>query len=158
MEIRTAEAADADAVADLFLAARREMTYLREVHTEAETRDWVATTLIARREVWVAAEGGRTFAFAALDEASLEHLYVEPAAQGRGVGTRLLERAKERRPEGLELWVFQRNGRARRFYERRGFEVVRETDGAGNEEREPDALYAWRPDAEPTHARLVQPA
>ena len=30
-----------------------------------------------------------------------------------------------------------------RFYEARGFALVRETDGSGNEEREPDALYLW---------------
>ena len=31
----------------------------------------------------------------------------------------------------------------RRFYETRGFRHVRSTDGSGNAEREPDALYAW---------------
>ena len=44
----------------------------------------------------------------------------------------------------LRLWVFQENVGARRFYERRGFRLVRETDGAGNEEKEPDALLEWR--------------
>jgi hypothetical protein len=41
--------------------------------------------------------------------------------------------------------VFQRNERARTFYERRGCHVVELTDGSGNEEREPDALYEWVP-------------
>jgi GNAT superfamily N-acetyltransferase len=43
----------------------------------------------------------------------------------------------------LQLWTFQRNGPARRFYEAKGFALVRQTDGAANEEREPDALYLW---------------
>ena len=43
----------------------------------------------------------------------------------------------------LTLWTFQRNLRARRFYEANGFVAVRETDGAGNEEKEPDVLYRW---------------
>ena len=30
-----------------------------------------------------------------------------------------------------------------RFYEHHGFRIERETDGAGNEERQPDALYFW---------------
>jgi hypothetical protein len=59
----------------------------------------------------------------------------------------LLEHVKDLCPERLELWVFQRNEGARRFYERHGFELVRLTDGAGNMEREPDALYEWRPSA-----------
>jgi hypothetical protein len=31
---------------------------------------------------------------------------------------------------------------ARRFYE--GFALIQQTDGAHNEEKEPDALYLWR--------------
>jgi hypothetical protein len=42
------------------------------------------------------------------------------------------------------LWTFQRNAPARRFYEKEGFVAVRETDGSGNEEREPDVLYLWK--------------
>jgi putative acetyltransferase len=43
----------------------------------------------------------------------------------------------------MQLWTFQRNAKARRFYENRGFALVRETDGADNMEKEPDALYRW---------------
>jgi hypothetical protein len=43
--------------------------------------------------------------------------------------------------------VFQRNARARRFYERAGFVLAELTDGAGTEEREPDARYVWTPEA-----------
>lgn len=43
----------------------------------------------------------------------------------------------------LELRVFQRNKRARRFYERFGFRLVMLEDGSGNAEREPDAVYRW---------------
>jgi putative acetyltransferase len=31
-----------------------------------------------------------------------------------------------------------------RFYSRRGFHLVELSNGSGNEEREPDALYQWR--------------
>jgi ribosomal protein S18 acetylase RimI-like enzyme len=73
----------------------------------------------------------------------LERLYVDPEAQNRGVGGALLKKAKELRPDGFVLWVFQKNEGARRFYERHGFRLVKLTDGAQNSEREPDALYAW---------------
>jgi len=43
----------------------------------------------------------------------------------------------------LYLWTFQRNAPARRFYESRGFVMAEETDGAGNEAKEPDAPYLW---------------
>ncbi|HEX5262508.1 MAG TPA: hypothetical protein VFW13_03220, partial [Phenylobacterium sp.] len=45
----------------------------------------------------------------------------------------------------MQLWTFQQNTRARKFYEDRGFRLVKLTDGLGNEERTPDALYEWRP-------------
>lgn len=61
------------------------------------------------------------------------------------LGDRFVALAKQRRPDGLQLWTFQVNGPARRFYERHGFAAVEETDGAGNEEREPDVRYVWRP-------------
>jgi ribosomal protein S18 acetylase RimI-like enzyme len=60
---------------------------------------------------------------------------------GHRVG--LLDTAKARRPEGLRLWVFQRNEGARAFYAKHGFTEVERTDGAANEEREPDVLLAW---------------
>jgi len=72
----------------------------------------------------------------------IEQLYVLPEVQGCGVGSELLQIAK-RAFDCLQLWTFQRNLRARRFYEERGFALVEETDGAGNEEKEPDARYLW---------------
>ncbi len=63
--------------------------------------------------------------------------------QGRGARSRLLGIAKAAQ-ESLSLWTFQRNEGARRFYEFHGFAAVAETDGAGDEAREPDLLYRWR--------------
>ena len=68
----------------------------------------------------------------------------DPDRRGRGIGDRLVEFAKERQPTGLQLWTFQVNLAAQRFYERNGFVAVERTDGAGNEEREPDVRYVWR--------------
>ena len=75
----------------------------------------------------------------------MEQLYVDPAAQGRGIGAALLDLAKARNPGGLQLWTFQINAGARRFYAREGFVEVERTDGAANEEREPDIRLTWSP-------------
>jgi ribosomal protein S18 acetylase RimI-like enzyme len=83
-----------------------------------------------------------------LDGDWVGQLYLDPGSIGRGLGTRLLELAKARRPGGLQLWTFASNVRAQRFYERHGFTVVERTDGSGNEERAPDVRYAWRPPRE----------
>ena len=79
-----------------------------------------------------------------LDGDFVDQLYVEPGLTGRGIGSALLAVAKRERPQGLQLWAFQTNTGARRFYERHGFVEVRRTDGRDNEERAPDVLYAYR--------------
>jgi 1-acyl-sn-glycerol-3-phosphate acyltransferase len=146
--VRRASGRDAAALGDVFLAARAGMTYLPRVHTDEETRGFFRNVVLREHEVWVAESGGRVVGFAALSADLLEHLYVHPDAQGLGLGAALLGRARERRPQGFRFWVFQQNDGARRFYERHGCRLVRETDGRDNEERVPDALYEWRPDRE----------
>ncbi len=70
--------------------------------------------------------------------------YVDPSAWRSGAGSLLLDHAKQRRPNGLKLWTFQRNALARAFYRGHGFVDVRETDGSANEEREPDVMLEWK--------------
>ena len=73
----------------------------------------------------------------------IEQLYVLPPFQGAGIGTALLDIPKGQQ-RSLRLWTFQRNHRARSFYERRGFVALEQSDGTRNEEREPDIFYEWR--------------
>ena len=71
-------------------------------------------------------------------------LYLLPEACGQGIGKALLDRAKgEAGP--LELWTFQANTGAQRFYLREGFVEARRTDGAENDEGLPDIFYTWQP-------------
>jgi ribosomal protein S18 acetylase RimI-like enzyme len=95
--------------------------------------------------VLVAETNGEISGFLAIQGDMVEQLYVRPDLLRRGIGSALLQRAKERLPSGFRLWVFQQNTPARRFYERHGLRLVEETDGSRNEERTPDALYEWRP-------------
>jgi GNAT superfamily N-acetyltransferase len=78
-----------------------------------------------------------------LDGQWLDQLYVEPTLTGHGIGRGLVELAKRERPQGLQLWTFESNAGARRFYERLGFVEQRRTDGRDNEEGAPDMLYLW---------------
>ena len=50
-------------------------------------------------------------------------LFVRPEMQGRGIGTELINHAKQLRAE-LDLTVYQENVRATRFYEREGFRMT----------------------------------
>jgi ribosomal protein S18 acetylase RimI-like enzyme len=77
-----------------------------------------------------------------IDGDHLDHLYVHPEAQGHGVGSALLRKARSLSPLRITLVTFQRNARARAFYEKHGFRPVRFTAGE-NEEGEPDVHYLW---------------
>ncbi|MFC3123441.1 hypothetical protein ACFOD4_00070 [Pseudoroseomonas globiformis] len=48
----------------------------------------------------------------------------------------------------LCLWTFQRNAPARRFYERRGFVSICQTDGRDNEEHKPTCSTVGTPRSE----------
>lgn len=139
-----AEPADAVALAALFSSAKRTaMPWLPELHDEADDRRFIAERVLPRCEVLLVRRGSEPVGFLALAGDWVEHLYVRPDAQRAGVGSALLEAAMARRPGGLRLWTFQRNGGARAFYARHGFTELELTDGAGNEEREPDVRLGW---------------
>jgi ribosomal protein S18 acetylase RimI-like enzyme len=147
-EIRPARSADAEAIADVHLDSRREaMPWLPVLHSLEDTIAYFAGHVLLHEEVLVAEVNQLVVGFIALEGDHVDHLYIAPAYQGRGIGDTLLAMAKEVRPDGLMLWTFQRNARARQFYEARGFVAAELTDGSRNEEREPDALYRWLPSA-----------
>lgn len=150
--MRTAAAQDAAAVADCYLRARRAAVPAipPPVHPDAEVRAWFADTVLPGQEVWVAEASPAVVAMMVLDGDRVEQRYVDPAWTGRGIGSQLIDLAKAQRPRGLRLQAFQPHTRAHRFYERHGFVAAGRTDGAANEERAPDAGYAWRPAGPPS--------
>jgi GNAT superfamily N-acetyltransferase len=142
--VRPATAADALEIAEVFLASRHDaLPYLPALHTDDETRRWMADVVLTRSEVWVAELDDGIVGFLAVSGDHLDHLYVRPGYYRQGIGDRLLSKAKEISPRRLRLFTFQRNARARTFYERRGFVPVDVNDGSRNEEGEPDVLYEW---------------
>jgi GNAT superfamily N-acetyltransferase len=143
--LRTGES---DTIAEIFIASFRGLTFLPTLHTDDQIRSWIQNRMIPAHEVWVVEEAGSIRGFAAISGDLLGHVYVRPKDQSRGFGAALLDVVKRERPTGFRFWVFQRNEGARRFYERHGCRLVELTDGSGNEEKEPDALYEWwRPSA-----------
>ena len=144
MRLRRGEPDDIPSIARLLRSTYDRMPYIPRLHTPAEDLAYV-TGLFAEHEVWVAGDDDAVLGFTILAADQLLQIHVEPAEQNKGIGGRLLDEAKRRRPAGFSLWVFQKNEGARRFYERHGLELVQLTDGQDNEEREPDAQYAWRP-------------
>ena len=133
----------AGAVADVWIASfSAALPTVRRAHDDADVRGWVASHLVPATECWVATLEGEVVAMMALSPGWIDQLYVVPGAQGRGIGSALVRVALQRQSDegwdSLQLWTFQVNDRARAFYARHGFREVELTDGATNEEHEPD--------------------
>ncbi|GGW59879.1 GNAT family N-acetyltransferase [Streptomyces griseoloalbus] len=148
--LRRATSADARAVADVWLRsfAAALPTVVRP-HSDDEVHAHFRDVVLPAAETWVAqaepSDGGAVVGVMVLEGEELSQLHLAPERRGHGIGDRFVRLAKERRPRGLSLWTFQVNTPAHRFYERHRFTAVEWTDGSGNEEREPDVRYAWRP-------------
>ena len=143
--IRRATDPDAAAVAEVFLTSFHATYDFPLAHTDDEVRGWVRDVLVPGGDTWVAEVDGAVVGMTVVRPGTLDQLYVAPDRIGIGIGRRLLDHAKSVSPEGLTLYTFQVNDRARRFYERNGFVLDWLGDGSANEEGQPDARYVWRP-------------
>ena len=148
--VRPARPDESGAVAELMWAVREQSLALGSIpqgaHPLDDMRRWMRDVVFAHDEVWVAeSAAGSIVALMALRQPDwLEHLYIDASATGRGLGARMLDVARsELDGDQIQLWTFQSNVGAQRFYERHGFVAVQTTDG-DNEEKAPDVRYVWR--------------
>lgn len=93
-------------------------------------------------DIWLAEDGGRIVGMIALRDHLIDQLFVGVDAQRQGVGAALLDKARERSPDHLRAYTFQKNAPARAFFEKHGFEIVR-AGLSPPPENEPDLEYAW---------------
>ena len=99
----------------------------RPVITQAYLADRLPRDLADRWDVTIAETDGKMLGFLALalNEKRLDQLFIAPDAQGRGIGHRLFEIARQRMPDGFWLSTQPGNTRARKFYERAGMRFDR---------------------------------
>ncbi|WP_224769084.1 GNAT family N-acetyltransferase [Nocardioides ochotonae] len=142
--VRLAAPGDHDAVGDLVASAYAEFLLGPDDPYLARLRDSAARA--AQAELWVAADGDGELLgtvticpdgspwreIARPDEGEFRMLAVSPAAQGRGVGARLvelaLERARAEGRRGVVLSSLPQMSAAHRVYARFGFLAVPERD------------------------------
>lgn len=149
VELRPAAGPDGAAVADVYLRSYdAALPSVRRAHSDDEVRDFFTYVVVPRGGAWLAEAAGEPVGMMVLEGDELSQLYLAPEWRGHGIGDRFMALAKEHRPQGLSLWTFQVNAPAHRFYARHGFTEAERTDGADNEEREPDVRFVWRPGAQ----------
>lgn len=140
--LRTATALDWGAVGAILSEFVDTTAWMPRIHTRAEDLAH-ASKMIEFGWVTVAEQDGRIAGFMALNGIELNALYVTQAARGAGIGATLLAHAQAQTAI-LELWTFQANKGAQRFYLRHGFSEVLRTDGANNDEKLPDIQLVWK--------------
>jgi GNAT superfamily N-acetyltransferase len=121
------------------------MPDLQHPLTDEEITAWFLRTVATPSGAWwIARCGEQIVGYMVLQDEDVGHLYVLPGWQGRGVGSDLLNKAKELSPRRLSLFAFKRNAKARDFYEAREFRSLGSIDGDhGRLGNEPDVQYVW---------------
>ncbi len=123
--IRAFKEEDTEAVIRIWLEASiRSHSFIDKAYWE-EKADAMRTLYLPLSEVVVDEDKdtGEVVAFIAFVEDYLAALFVAPAHQKKGVGSRLLALAKKMR-DTLELSVYAENERAVAFYRKNGFRMT----------------------------------
>lgn len=144
--IRDFRPEDFDAVTILWRVAREKSLpdfQRRKGHFFYEDQAYFREHILKQDRVWVIDGDGYPVAFMAMRDDFIDHLYVHPDHQRRGVGKALLEHARQLSPEHLWLYTLQANRLARLFYERNGF-AAEQFGISPSPENEPDIQYHWR--------------
>ena len=142
MEVVAAKSADGPAIGAILSNWIDETRWMVRIHTPKQDiahGGWLVDVC----DVCVVRKNGAVQGFLARQGSDIQALYVAGDARGQGVGAALLNHAKTT-VDGLELWTFQANNGARRFYERHGFTEDRRNDGSDNDEKLPDTHMIWQ--------------
>lgn len=147
IKIRPYEEADFQSVTALWHESkRRAFPYVEAMqrYTLEGDRSYFQTGVLNNNDVWIAQQNGRIVGFMAYKDGFIDLLFMSVDSQRQGVGTALLEKAKELSPNQLRAFTFQKNIPSRTFFEKHGFTII----GAGlspSPEFEPDLEYYWSP-------------
>lgn len=123
--IRHATPDDTAQLVDIWLRASRQAHDFIPADFWQAQSEAMAREHLPNAEVHVLEVGAKTIGFAALNGDHLEALFVDPALQSYGHGSRLMAHAMALR-ERLTLCVYARNVRAVSFYRRLGFQALEE--------------------------------
>lgn len=126
------------------LARATAMPWLPVLHSEEGDRKFHMRRVLPETDdiVRVAEVKGVVAGFIIYTSEWVDHLYIHPDHWFTGLGSRLLLHAQNQ-SNNLQLWVFERNLAAQKFYLRRGLLAEERTDGSGNEEKCADVRMRW---------------
>ncbi len=129
LKLRRATPADADALTEIMMKAKASWGYSNVQMAKIRELYHVRPDGLAPGRGLIASLDGTPVAYSIVEAQEdgallLDHLFVLPEAQGRGIGKLLLRRAEDAaRARGLKRLVLESDAHAERFYQRHGFET-----------------------------------
>jgi ribosomal protein S18 acetylase RimI-like enzyme len=144
VSMRSARSQDMAVCANIFNDWIDQTEWMPRVHTRDDIVKHYEDDEKMKRNTIVAVDGSRVRGFMTISrDGFLTALYVEQASRNQGIGGLLLARAKRELSPEVNLYTFQANAGAQKFYQRHGFVEINRTTG-DNEENLPDILMEWR--------------
>lgn len=146
LTIRPYQSSDLEAIVNLWYHTWHEtFPHLSHPHPYSVWRTRFQAHLAVQATVWLAEVDNSIVGFIAilLSERSIDQLFVHPQYHDRGIGSALLNQAKQLCPQGLTLYTLQVNAKACAFYERHGFKRGRLSVNKFN--GQPNVEYRWHP-------------
>lgn len=118
---------------------------LRHPQNYAGWHSTFQTHLLPQATIWLAECEGAIVGFMALiaAESKVDQLFVDRRYHRRGIGSVLLNQAKQLCPQGLRLYTLRSNAKACAFYEHHGFRRGQLSVNAFNQQ--PNVEYRWQP-------------
>lgn len=98
--------------------------------------------ILPNAEIYVYLEDNFILGFIGLNDNHIEGIFVNSNYQGKGIGTDLLNKAKEIKQQ-LTLNVYKKNSKAIKFYQKNGFEITEENIDEENDEVEYIMLWKY---------------
>ena len=90
------------------------------------------------------ADDGPIVAFMGMTDCMIDSLFVASDVRGSGVGKTLIDHAKQRCPDGLQVEVNEQNVQAVGFYEHLGFTISRRLPRDRQDKPYPLLVMNWR--------------
>ena len=138
--IRVVQKADITKVADIWLDTNiKAHNFISAQYWESNYE--MVKEMLLQAEVYVCESNGEIQGFIGLNDEYIEGLFVSKEMQSHGIGTALLNYAKNKRSK-LFLNVYQKNLRATAFYQREGFEI--QCSGFDESTKEKEYVMEWQ--------------
>ena len=138
---------DLDQVVEIWHACKRQAfpyVSVQQAYTIDDDRTHFRDVISQESQVLLAEKDGKILGLMAIHDDLIDQLFIKVDEQRKGIGSQLVEKAKELSPDGLRAYTFQKNIAARSFFGRQGFKVVR-SGVSPPPENEPDLEYMWKP-------------